>query len=177
MTNFDQDDHDAPSLPSAGDRPPRRDLAADTRRLAQDLTVEFENTQRKTVLEFLRKRGDAGATDAEISVGLRIPINSITARRCSLRDAGQVVDSGRRRQNPSGCSATVWTVAVVSMIDVQPVNGEDLPPLPPRALAAGTGPDRCRCRSSAWVEVRTGTGSKTRIDCRLCGRFLKWGRW
>ena len=60
------------------------------------------------VLDFIRGRGQRGATDGEVAASLGMLSDTTRARRVELRDRGKVVDSGRRRPTASGRSATVW---------------------------------------------------------------------
>ena len=60
------------------------------------------------VLEFVRDRGDLGATDEEIREGTGLKADTSRARRCEARDAGLLVDSGRRRLTTSGRAAVAW---------------------------------------------------------------------
>lgn len=66
------------------------------------------NALRARVLEYLRARGQAGATDCEMQAALQMRHQTQTPRRRELVLAGLVVDSGRKRATDSGRSATVW---------------------------------------------------------------------
>ncbi|MEZ6127895.1 MAG: hypothetical protein R3C59_04385 [Planctomycetaceae bacterium] len=59
--------------------------------------------QRRKVLDFVRDRGELGATDSEIQAGLNIPGDTERPRRRELEQAGLITDSGDRRD---GCK--VW---------------------------------------------------------------------
>lgn len=79
---------------------------------AAALTPEQLSHQGRLVLDYLRQRGDAGATDPEIFAA--VPLREASARRARvvLMDRGYVVDSGQRRVNPgSGKACVVWTAA------------------------------------------------------------------
>ena len=165
----------------------------DTRRASHEaLTPECTGEKHRAILDFIRRKGRHGATDWEISGELQIRLNIVGPRRCELRDSGYVVDSGHRRATDTGKTAIVWPLpaygpgalaasiggsgAAVESDCARAVEDlEELPPLPPRAVATGRGP-RCRCGSSATVEVEI-SGNRTRVDCRQCGRFVRWGRW
>lgn len=64
---------------------------------------------RDQVLLYLQSRD--GATDEETAIALGMRLDTARARRCELRDAGLVRDSGHRRKTTSGHDATVWAVA------------------------------------------------------------------
>lgn len=79
-----------------------------TRRAAGDAIAPHLDRLQQAVLEFLRARGDRGATDQEIAGGLGLQSDTARARRVELRDARLVHDSGRRRPTSTGRPATVW---------------------------------------------------------------------
>ncbi len=66
----------------------------------------------REVLAFIRKRGEAGATDDDLMellapiVGYQGP--TLRPRRIKLMKDGLVRDSGRTRETKSGRSAVVW---------------------------------------------------------------------
>lgn len=64
---------------------------------------------RDQVLDFLRRRGDHGATDAEIMAAFphKSP-NSIRPQRIDLMDEGLVYDSKTTRLTVYGKKAVVW---------------------------------------------------------------------
>jgi len=49
-------------------------------------------------------------------------------------------------------------------------------PLPPRAVGSGPLDEPCRCGSTEFAEVAISEG-RTRLDCRKCGRFVRFGKW
>lgn len=65
-------------------------------------------TLRAKVLEYLRSRGETGATDEEIQDGLGMAQNTERPRRVELVEAGSVVDSGETRKTRSGRKAVIW---------------------------------------------------------------------
>lgn len=69
-------------------------------------------TLRRAVLEFLRQRGEQGATDEEIQDALAMPGNTARPRRRELQMAGLVVDSGNTRETRSGRQAVIWVAAL-----------------------------------------------------------------
>ena len=167
-----------------------------------EAAAEVAGQQTRDVLDYLRRKGAHGATDSEISRDLGIRLDSARARRCELRDQAHVVDSGHRRATDSGRPAIVWTLPAFAPAAVQAARpagsgadagsddpsttaagcdsrstpvGQDLPPLPPRAVATGTG-EKCRCGSTAFVDVEISEG-RTRRDCRACGRFMSFPKW
>ncbi len=63
----------------------------------------------KRVMDFVKGRGEHGATDYEIEVGLKFARqSSVSARRGSLVKKGQLRDSGLKRKTITGRYATVW---------------------------------------------------------------------
>lgn len=67
-------------------------------------------TLRARVLNFIRRRGDAGATDEEIQRSLQMPGNTQRPRRRELEQMGRISDSGTTRPTSSGRQAVVWVV-------------------------------------------------------------------
>lgn len=91
--------------------PPPPPPVQDTRRAARQQIQPHTGRMLDAVFSFIRQRGLHGATDAEICQALNLQTDTGRARRCELRDAGQVTDSGRTRATPSGRQATVWIAA------------------------------------------------------------------
>lgn len=69
------------------------------------------------VLEFLRARGERGATDDEIERALTLSHQSASARRRELVIMDLAYDSGHRRRTRSGRTATVWRAADVKITE------------------------------------------------------------
>lgn len=67
-------------------------------------------TLRRAVLDYLRSRGEEGATDEETQEALAMSGSTQRPRRCELQEMGLVVDSGRTRPTRSGRAAVVWVV-------------------------------------------------------------------
>lgn len=72
-------------------------------------SARVRDGQRK-VLDALAVAGGAGLTDFELADRTGVKQTSIGKRRGELRDAGLVVDSGRRRPSDTGRPAIVWTL-------------------------------------------------------------------
>ena len=89
--------------------PPKR-TPAQTSAAARQHVVDSGSAahQKSRVLEFLRGRGDHGATDEEIQIGLGISSKSEPGRRLELQRDGLVESTGRTRPTTSGHAATVW---------------------------------------------------------------------
>lgn len=68
------------------------------------------NTLQRSVVAFLRARGDHGATDEEIATGLAMNPSTARPRRIELMGKGLVQSCGTRRTT-SGRMAVVWRVA------------------------------------------------------------------
>lgn len=103
-----------PSLfdPEANDLGPFQRHSATSRRAAID-AYPRTGTQRHRVLEFIRGRGDDGATDDEIQVALNLNPSSERPRRIELVEGGyvraKVVDGAAvERLTRWGSDAQVW---------------------------------------------------------------------
>ena len=68
------------------------------------------NTLQRSVVAFLRARGDHGATDEEIAVGLQMNPSTARPRRIELVRRGLVVEAGTRKA-ASGRYATAWRLS------------------------------------------------------------------
>jgi hypothetical protein len=145
----------------------------DTRRAAHDaISPDHLGRQLQEVLVYLRQRGRQGATDAEISRNLKIRGDSSRARRCELRDAGHVVDSGERRNTDAGRSAVVWILAIFagspsrSVLDIHPERQSQ--------TIEGLGP--CGCGCGTFSETKTVDPDRYRVACVQCGavRSFLW---
>jgi hypothetical protein len=99
---------------------------SETSRAAAASIASVAQVARDRVSAYIAGQGVYGATDQEIAAGLAMLSDSARARRCELRDRGDIVDSGRRRPTPSGRAATVWIVAAISR--EMPVGGSSRPP-------------------------------------------------
>jgi len=147
-------------------------------------------SDRERVLTFLVQRGAIGATDHEIAEGLHLLLDTARARRTELRDAGLVIDSGRRRPSPSGHAATVWVVSTASTnAAARPTRPATPAPTPrhfarngsePVATRPAPGPDSeiCpRCGSAETIDVAIHNGKSIRRDCAGCGLFVAFVVW
>lgn len=65
-------------------------------------------TMRFAVLEYIRSRGEYGATDDEIEVALEMRHQTASARRRELELKNLVADSGEMRATRSGRKAAIW---------------------------------------------------------------------
>ena len=133
------------------------------------------------VMDFIQNCGDQGATDEEIQQGLAMRPDTARARRCELRDARLVFDSGKTRETTAGRSATVWIVAAAGPGAIAAA-GEARPsqPASPPAMAPGRAqarlPDFCpRCKSRAFRDYPIHGGRSRRRDCAGSGCRLTWG--
>lgn len=88
--------------------PAVRHNAPDTSREAARRIAPNIGTQLAAVMGFIESRREVGATDAEISLGVSIPIQSVNPRRGKLAELGLIVLNGDRRLTPNGCPARVW---------------------------------------------------------------------
>lgn len=83
-------------------------IAVNTRVAAALSIAPLKSSMLLRVLAFVTARGEHGATDEEIQLGVALRESTARARRVELRDGGQVRDSGRRRKTRSERDATVW---------------------------------------------------------------------
>lgn len=87
------------------------EIVVDTRRAAVAAIAPLAGGMGRRVLEFIRSRGERGATDEEISLELSMRDSTARARRVELRDAEKIRDSSRRRETRSGRLSIVWVAA------------------------------------------------------------------
>lgn len=80
----------------------------DTSREAAAFVAPLTGNLRIKVLNFIKKRGDLGATLHEIADGTGLSLQTVCARRKELEEMGFVKDSGSRRKNPSGRTGIIW---------------------------------------------------------------------
>jgi hypothetical protein len=68
---------------------------------------------RQRVVEFIKSRGEYGATTEEASEALELRYTTASARFSDLKRDGLIVESGRTRKTRSGCAAAVCVVSRV----------------------------------------------------------------
>lgn len=93
------------------DAPPYQRHSETSRAAAASQAGSRANIGRETVLEFLRGRGEQGATDDEIQGWTGLSESTERPRRVELVRAGLVVDAGEKRKTSRGRLATVWRAA------------------------------------------------------------------
>ncbi len=71
---------------------------------------------RARVVEYVRSRGEHGATVDEIELGLGLSHQTASARATEAKAGGELVTSGVRRPTRSGRSAAVLVVAPVESL-------------------------------------------------------------
>jgi hypothetical protein len=101
-----------PAVPPCPDAPDPRTMCRTTdpdtsRSAAEDARVNSD-AHRARALRALREALPDGLTDFELAAATGIQQTSIGKRRGELRDAGLVVNGGRKRPAPSGSAAIVW---------------------------------------------------------------------
>lgn len=77
---------------------------------AASLDADRLNSLQRSVVAFLRARGDHGATDEEMQIGIPMPPSTQRPRRIELVRRGLVVEAGTRKAR-SGRYATAWRLA------------------------------------------------------------------
>jgi hypothetical protein len=97
-----------PELPSPADEPPAVPDWTNTRRQAYDRIGPVAGRIAAQVFAAIYSAGTDGRTDEEVAAALGMKESTTRARRVELRDAGLVIDSGRRRRTSSGRAAAVW---------------------------------------------------------------------
>jgi hypothetical protein len=70
-------------------------------------------TLRRRVLDHIRERGEAGATDQEAAAACGMPENTVRPRRLELIAAGLLRDSGRTRPTAAGRKAIVYVATTI----------------------------------------------------------------
>ncbi len=81
-----------------------------TSRAAASAIKSSAGTLRGIVLDYIRARGEMGATDEEIQEGIPMAPNTQRPRRVELCTLGLIVEAGTRATR-SGRQAVVWQVA------------------------------------------------------------------
>lgn len=141
----------------SGDTPLLAAPAADTRRAALEAIQPARSRLARAVLAYIAERGGRGATDEEIAAGLGLQADTARARRCELRDAGDVHDSTGRRATHSGRRATVWLAAD------RPTLERTSRPAACNHTIDHTDP------AGTWVERQR--GGERIVVCSGCGRY------
>ncbi len=110
--------------------------------------------------------------------------DSCRARRVELMDAGDVVDVGKRRPTHSGRPAIVWIAREYVPKSDRPTEPSleapagDVAEETHGTLAAGDQGERCpRCECPRFVETPIHLGRSVRLDCELCGAFVRFKVW
>jgi hypothetical protein len=83
---------------------------SETSRAAADSIEPEAGTLRYAVLAYIRRAGEAGATDEEVQTGVPMRANTQRPRRRELELGGLVRDSGTTRLVRSGRLAVVWVL-------------------------------------------------------------------
>ena len=89
--------------------PAARKTDPETSHQAADEHQDIRANDRRRALEIDRAHPE-GLTDHELGALMGRQQTSAGKRRCELRDAGYIVDSGQRRPTPSGSTAIVWKI-------------------------------------------------------------------
>lgn len=104
-----QQDLFSPRSPYNGE-PPHVRHSETSKAAARDVRPK-SGTLRAIVLDFIRNRGERGATDEEMQYLIPMMANTQRPRRCELVERGLIQDSGKKRENASGKEAVVWIAA------------------------------------------------------------------
>ena len=83
-------------------------LGSDTSEAAADAIAPDLGKLQELVGNFIRDRGERGATDNEIQAELDLSGSTERPRRRELEQMRLIVDSGTKRRTQSGNWATVW---------------------------------------------------------------------
>ena len=160
--------------------------SAETRRAAGRAIAGCARDHREQVLGFIRSRGARGATDEEVSETLGLKLDTSRARRCELRDAGDVTDGGRRRRTHSGRRAVAWITTDQASTSDRPGAVDRAPtqsaaPAEPaaelRAIEAPAGETCPKCGGRRFVDVPIHGGRSVRRDCAACRAFVRFVVW
>lgn len=87
---------------------PACQMHSETSRAAAHAIKPSAKALREQVFDFVKGRGERGATDEEIASCLKMSGNTERPRRRELVLAGRVIDSGKKRETESGLMATIW---------------------------------------------------------------------
>lgn len=90
-------------------------IVVNTRAAAAHAITHMKTNMQRQVLDFIARRGESGAIDEEIALGLQMRESTARARRVELRDGGQIRDSLRRRRARSGRLCVVWVTTGSSL--------------------------------------------------------------
>ena len=90
--------------------PPAQQHSVTSMQAADALDTKRLNALHRQVLAFLRQRGDLGATDEEMQLGIPMAPSTQRPRRVELARRGLLVEAGVRKTS-SGRNANVWRVA------------------------------------------------------------------
>ncbi len=90
------------------DPPPKFQAHSKTSKDAASEIERSASTLRGYVYRFIWNKGDAGATDDQIQMALRMEGSTERPRRIELQDKRLVKDSGKTRKTRSGRQAVVW---------------------------------------------------------------------
>lgn len=85
----------------------RRDHRATAKQAARAIGG-VSGALRRRVFDFIKSRGEEGATDEEAQIALAMNPSTQRPRRVELERDGKVRDSGRQRATQAGRKATVW---------------------------------------------------------------------
>lgn len=111
MSIANQAGHIQTVLPFFQDKPPKKKRP---HRIQATSIAAYRSADvrgiRKRVLQFLRQRGNQGATLDEMSLELGVLIQSVCPANNALRELGLVRKTDERRETRSGSTAIVWRV-------------------------------------------------------------------
>lgn len=94
--------------------------AKETRALAAKASQAGTVRRRDAILQFVIRCGWHGATRIEISRGIDAEINFVTRPVLDLIEAGELVETARRRKTPSGCTAAVIVARAYANAEAHP---------------------------------------------------------
>lgn len=109
MNHYGIEDCPGP-LFAAPARAPAVQHSVTSMRAADSLDGDRLNTLQRSVVAFLRARGEHGATDEEMQLGIPMDQNTQRPRRVELVRRGLVVEAGTRKTR-KGKYATAWRLA------------------------------------------------------------------
>lgn len=95
---------------TAPTRAPAVQASRTSMQAADSLDGETLNAMQRSVVAFLKARGEHGATDEEMQAGIPMQPSTQRPRRIELVRRGLVVEAGTRKAK-SGRFATAWRLA------------------------------------------------------------------
>lgn len=109
MSDYWRETPPGPLFALAAARAPAQQHSVTSMQAADSLDAKRLNALHRQVLAFLRQRGELGATDEEMQIGIPMAPSTQRPRRLELARRGLLIEAGVRKTS-SGRNANVWRV-------------------------------------------------------------------